>query len=344
MKKWLSYTIDGILVAFIGFLGYVTISMMITSKKNKGNVPSAFGFSFLYVLTDSMDDPGRSNLGQGSGIIIKSCSVNELYPSTPITKIVKEKRALIDSGVEEEILPSDYEVREDNPIVDYEKDGSIATFLLTVKDEQGRVREIPDTHRVVDKSYDEATNKWTITTMGDNPIAHTRQTKEVWDFDTKFIGKVVYDSKAFGSILLISSPAIAASAGKSAWLFPVAIIAPIVIIAGMSITDAVIKYRKEEKQRKLAIEKAMDEAGIDRNDEAAVELFTLKEEMRLEYREELEKEIEKAREEARKEKERAKKQLKKEMSKEIDREKLKEQLRKEMLEKAKKEAEENKHE
>ena len=109
-----------------------------------------------------------------------------------------------------------------------------------------------------------------------------------------------YHSKALGDFLTISSTAAAASAGRSAWFFPVAIITPIVLLAGYYIVDAFMKYRKEEKEFQAKIDQAMIDAGIDMNDEAAKELFRMKEELRLEYQEE---------------KDRIKKQIKKEMEK-----------------------------
>ena len=273
-KKIISYAIDVILVAIIVFLGYVQISMLV-SKNDKSNygVPRVFGKSFLYVATESMDNPDDPNcLKAGTGIVIEKVKdFSSLKVSNPIY-----------GNPEYPELVTDY---------DYE--GDIVTFYL---DSIG----VPDTHRLISKDYNEETGVWTFKTMGDNPEAHTLPHKtETWTGD-KLIGKVVTWSEGFGTFLTIASPDAAASAGKKAWFFPVAIVTPIVLLAGYYIVDAFVKYNKEEKERQAVIETKMIEAGIDMNDEQAKELFRMKEEIRLEYQEE---------------KERIKKQLRKELEK-----------------------------
>ena len=72
-KKIISYAIDAILVLIIVFLGYVQISMLVSKndKKNYG-VPRVFGKSFLYVATESMNNPEDPNcLKAGTGVIIE---------------------------------------------------------------------------------------------------------------------------------------------------------------------------------------------------------------------------------------------------------------------------------
>ena len=259
-KKIISYSIDVILVGIILLLGYVVISMMATRSRNY-NVPQVFGKSFLYVATDSMNDPDNKNcLAPGTGIIIEKVkSYESLTTSKPI-----------------------YGDKE-NPtrVTDYDKSGDIVTFYLTSK-------SVPDTHRLIDKNYDEITGKWTFRTMGDNPVAHKGMIYEEWGQEL-LIGKVVYHSKGLGTFLTIASPEAASSAGKKAWFFPVAIVTPIVLLAGYYIVDALIKYNKEEKERLAKIDEAMIAAGINMNDEEAKELFRMKEEIRLEYQEEKEK-------------------------------------------------------
>ena len=272
-KKIISYAIDVILVIIIVFLGYVQIAMLVSKndKKNYG-VPRVFGKSFLYVATESMNNPDDPNcLKVGTGIIIEKVqNFESLKVSNPIYS-------------------------EENPdqIINYDLSGDIVTFYL---DSVG----VPDTHRLIYKNYDEETGVWTFKTMGDAPEAHTFPLKtETWTGD-KLIGKVVSWSKGFGTFLTIASPDAAASAGKKAWFFPVAIVTPIVLLAGYYIVDAFVKYNKEEKERNAMIEQRMIEAGIDMNDEEAKELFRMKEEIRLEYQEE---------------KDRIKKQLRKELEK-----------------------------
>ena len=272
VKKIISYVIDIILVLIILVLGYVQISMLVTKNKNHG-VPQVFGKSFLYVATDSMDDPNNPDcLRPGTGIVIeKVTNYASLKVSDPIYG----------------------DPEHPDQITDYEKNGDVVTFYLTSIG-------VPDTHRLIYKNFDEETGVWTFKTMGDNPTAHQLMKTEEWTGDL-LIGKEVHHSMALGSFLTIASPDAAASAGKKAWFFPVAIISPIVILATYYIIDAFVKYSKEEKERQAKIESAMVEAGVDMNDEEAKELFRMKMEIRLEYEEE---------------KERMKKKLRKELENE----------------------------
>ena len=102
MRKWLSYTIDAVLVGVIALLGYVQISMILTKKGNYG-VPMAFGHSFLYVSTDSMDDEPSSSIWKGNGIVIAKVAPSSLVASTPI-------------------------LDENGEIIDFKKDGDVVTF------------------------------------------------------------------------------------------------------------------------------------------------------------------------------------------------------------------------
>jgi hypothetical protein len=108
-KKIISYSIDVILVGIILLLGYVVISMMATRSKNY-NVPQVFGKSFLYVATDSMNDPDNKNcLAPGTGIIIEKV---KSYESLTISKPIYGDK--------------------ENPtrVTDYDKSGDIVTFYL----------------------------------------------------------------------------------------------------------------------------------------------------------------------------------------------------------------------
>lgn len=282
MKKWISRIIDIVLVLVVGVLLYAVISMMVTKNSNYG-VPKAFGSSFLYVATSSMDDPEQENpLSPGTGLVIQEVSLDSIKESTPVRN-------------------------DEDEIVDYQKDGDIVTFYHVGLG-------APDTHRVIKKWQDESGKYW-FHTMGDNPEIHNKyqiykgatddlliklDIIQEWNQD-KLIGKEVYHSKALGDFLTIASPSAAASAGKTAWFFPVAVIVPIVIIAGITVADSFIKSNKENKAREAELQKMMIEAGIDLNDEEAVELFRTKEEIRLDIKEQMEIEMEKARKKALKE-------------------------------------------
>ena len=282
-KKILSYTIDVILVGFILLLIYVQVSMM-TSKNSNFGVPRAFGKSFLYVASESMDDPiNPGGVHKGSGIIIDQCSVSDLTPSTPIKN-------------------------ENGDIIDYEKNGDIVTFYYVTSS-----YSIVDTHRLIDVTSN-GDGTYTMKTMGDNPEAHKKFVTETWN-SKYLIGKEVYHSDALGSFLAISSTDAASKAGGVAWFFPVAILIPALLLTAMYVYDPIKEYIKESKKRKAQVQEALDKSGIDQSDEKAVELFKMKEELRLDYLEEYESEKAKYRKELEKAKERALKEARKEMKK-----------------------------
>lgn len=260
--KWLSYAIDGVLLALIAFFGYVQISMLVTKSGNHG-VPMAFGSSFLYVSTNSMDS--EKEKWQGQGIIIQKVKPAELKISKPIYN---------DQG----------------QLIDYDDSGDVVTFYY-------KTIMAPDTHRLVDIDYNEETKKYSFRTMGDNPEAHQKMRTETWGEDD-LIGKVVAHSEGFGSLLTLISPDAAASAGKTAWLLPVAVLVPLVLLAGLSIFDVFKEARRKQKEEDAAMEQAMLNAGIDLSDEVAVETFRAKEEYKMEYRAKLAEETERAKKEA----------------------------------------------
>lgn len=274
MRKWLSYSIDILLIAIIGVLGYIQISMLVTKDGNHG-VPMAFGHSFLYVSTDSMDDTANNSIWSGCGIIVEKVSPESLRPSTPIRD-------------------------ENGTIIDYEKDGDVVTFYYAAL-------RAPDTHRLIGVEYDSKTASYFFETMGDNPVAHQKKATEIWG-QKDLIGKVVHHSQGLGNLLLIASPDAAASKGQTAWLLPTAVIGMIAIIAVITVVDVVKDSRKKKKEEEAELKEKLIAAGIDLEDEAAVEAFRIKEEIKQEYRDKLEEEREKALEEARKNRE---KELKK---------------------------------
>ena len=225
-----------ILVGFILTLIYVQVSMMMSKNSNYG-VPRAFGKSFLYVASESMDDPDNpSGIHKGSGIVIDQCSVSDLTPSTP-------------KSFDEEGNPTDWN-----------KDGDVVTFYYVTSS-----YSIVDTHRLVDIT-DNGNGTYTLKTMGDNPEAHAKHVTETWD-SKYLIGREVYHSDALGSFLAISSTDAASKAGGVAWFFPVAILVPALILTAMYVYDPIKTYIKESKKRKKQIQEALDASGIDQTDE-----------------------------------------------------------------------------
>lgn len=276
VRKIISYVIDGLLLLIIGLFIYTEVSMMTSKDKNYG-VPRAFGVSLLCVATDSMDTGTSDSLAPRTGIVIQS--VNDVKSLNPSKEI---------SVTEEGVTYQDYDLSGDIVTFYYYQGSTSASYV--------------DTHRVI-AIHPKENGHYEIWTMGDNPILHEKYRKsggtsyfEKWDSEY-LIGKVTYHSRALGELLIISSPSVASTMKESAWLFPLMMIVPIVIIAATYMIDEIIKYRKYLKDREAKILDAMAKAGIDPNDEVAVETFRIKEEMRLDYLEEKEKMLEEYRKE-----------------------------------------------
>ncbi len=181
----------------------------------------------------------------------------------------------------------------------------------------------PDTHRVLEIKND--SNGLVFYTRGDNlhawscsgtcPETAWEEVKEQY-----YIGTVVSHSDAFGTFLTYVSPQAAGAAGKTAWLVPLLIFVPIAIIVGTSVTETIIKYKKEKKAYEIDLYAAMDEAGVDRNDERAMILFEEKYNLKKELREEMEKAKEIEKKKLRKQLEKEAKLKKKEGGKKDDEE------------------------
>lgn len=167
----------------------------------------------------------------------------------------------------------------------------------------------PDTHRVVEIGKDN--EGLVFYTRGDNLHAWSCPSEgcptTAWESVPQkyYIGTVVSHSDAFGNFLTYVSPQAAGAAGKTAWLVPVLILVPLVAMVAISVTESILKYNKEKKAYAEELYKAMDEAGVDRNDEKAALLFEEKYNLKKELREEMERT-----------KEAEKKKLRKEMEKE----------------------------
>ena len=263
-RKIASYIIDGVLISIIGLFVYTQISMMVTKDKNYG-VPKVFGSSILCVVTDSMDDGSSNCLSAETGIVISDVK--------DITSIKK-------------CNPISYSPVIANRVNDYDKEGDIVTFYY-----EGI--GAPDTHRVIDYTLNDD-GSYQIRTLGDNPSIRQKfidsdGTIGFESWNSKYlIGKVTYASKGLGKLLIISSPSVASSFGKSAWMFPIAIITPIALIALSFMIEEIIKYRKEAKAREEYILSEMKKSNIDMNNEMEVELFKTKLEMKLDMEEEKE--------------------------------------------------------
>lgn len=162
----------------------------------------------------------------------------------------------------------------------------------------------PNTHRIQEEPTFDG-QYYVIHTMGDNlnsPRLPAGYQGESFTSD-HVIGRVIGHNDALGFILSYVSPSAsgaAAIAGRNtAWVFPLVILTPIALIAGVSIVSTAIEVHKDRKAEEKEIALALAESGIDPDDEASVMKFTEKWRFKKEYREELEKEKERAKKKAR---------------------------------------------
>ena len=313
-----TYLIDGFLGLLIVFLLSVMVQMLITKPRNFG-VPRAYGFSFLNVLTDSMD--GNINeyeipsFKAGSGVVVTKVDPASL------------------------------------------KQGDVVTFyeVLTLKD--GSKVGIINTHRLMDQGSKKAVEKqedgyYHFHTLGDNAKSESGSYRSLGeDFDERYlIGKVVAVSEPLGAFLRVISPT---SSGYSteeggpntSWVFPLLIFVPVMGIMTVTIVNTIRDARAQRKKEDAMLEEALTAEGIDRNDPVAVEKFTQKFFFKLEYREQMRKEKEKAKAEAREnlEHERKVARIKAKKAAKL-KEKMKRKAREEILREQAQEAERSKNE
>lgn len=295
-RKWISYTIDGVLGVLILFVLFIQIEMMVSKSKNRG-VGSVFGTSIAYVLTDSMDvEPGT---------VLTYNSKTEKEGSDPkvltytVTDPIHMGNGVIISklGGVSELKPFD-----------------AVTFHMSY---QGS--DVVVTHRFIE--YD--TSSSTLYLMGDNVCAtfgrgteptceeggvrysydHAGDYNEVkWE---DVVGKVSGNSKALGTAINIT---------QQTWFVPVMVLVPLGIIAGVSGYDMIKESKREEKEEEAEIALALQNAGIDPTNEAEVLKFEEKERYKLEMRKTIEDEKEAEKKRLRAEIEKEKKRLKKEMA------------------------------
>ena len=83
-RKIISYSIDGLLGLILVFLLATQIQMLVTGSRFPG-VPRAYGYSFLYVATDSMVGERSDSLPVGTGIIVKKTSASSLHIGDVVT-------------------------------------------------------------------------------------------------------------------------------------------------------------------------------------------------------------------------------------------------------------------
>ena len=83
-KKIASKIVDVVLGALIILILGLQIDMFITKNNNFG-IPSLFGYSFMEVLTDSMEGENPDSFDAGEGVVIQKRDVNDVKAGEVIT-------------------------------------------------------------------------------------------------------------------------------------------------------------------------------------------------------------------------------------------------------------------
>lgn len=309
MKKWLSRVVDVVLGVFIALVVLLQVDLLITKQSNHG-VPSVFGYSFMEVLTDSMDGGREDSFAAGDGIIIEKRDASSIMPDDIITFYSPSLSSsagsdvVVSHRVSEVVVPPSEENGEGSVYVtsraEYRSDLN-AEYKAAISDKAIPLSagERLYVHMIDDESSSyltytmpayAASNETTFYACGDNLDAewYTETTGHSVSptyrdtvLSSNVIGVVISHSAVLGGFLSIF---------QSAWFVPVCVLAPLLIIATISLIDFIRKTRAEAKAEDEAIKNEMLAAGIDPNDEAAVLMFTEKARYRHEIEEELEKE------------------------------------------------------
>lgn len=198
---------------FICLILVLEISTVITSSSNH-NVPQLFGYSFLRVLTDSMETSDKTRtINVGDGIIIQKVDLKDLK---------------VDSGTKD----------------NWNLDGDVITFEAEIS-LNGQKYLTSITHRVMEIDYDQTTGEpTTIYCMGDNVHA---QTCPVSGCDYEANRNVVKPSAVIGKVIYVSSFIGAIIYGMSSgWFFLICVGIPLLIIIIWSVLDIIkaAKYKE----------------------------------------------------------------------------------------------------
>ena len=296
-KKIASKIVDIVLGALIVLILGLQIDMFITKSNNHG-IPSLFGYSFMEVLTDSMEGDKDDSFAAGEGIVIQKKDVNDVRAgeviafyseaigycvSHRVIEIVESPKAVGEKGSFEVSSAFNYSVDGGNnwlPGGEKVALESGATFLT---------RSSSDTENVLSHTIPSYNGKSMMTffTCGDNLDAKwyketTGKAVESTYRDTVrseyYVGTVVSHSPFFGGVL---------HTVQSIWFVPVAILVPILIIGTMTAVDFIKGYKEEKRKEDEEINAEMIKAGIDPNDEKAALMFKEKALMRKEIEKEM---------------------------------------------------------
>lgn len=350
-KKIGTIIVDSVLGVLIALVLGLQVDMMITKKDNY-DVPSLFGYSFMQVLTDSMEGTAPDAFDAGEGIIIQRKEIDEVKPGDVITfysedikycvshrvqEIVYSPKSATESG--SFIVSASQEYSLNN--VDWVKGGELVSleagksFSTRAIAKEGAEKEPSVSHTI--PQYTEA-GKTMFYTCGDNLQAdwyvqstgHGVASNYRDTVDSKYyVGTIISHNKFLGDVL---------GTVQSAWFIPVVIMLPILFIAAMSVVDFVKAMKEENAKEKAEYEAALQASGIDLNDERAVLIFKEK----YEYKRDMQRELEEIKKE---QKEIYLKELKKaqeELKKDEEFQRIKEEEKRKLLEEMKKEEGANK--
>ncbi|MCQ2799924.1 MAG: hypothetical protein MJ228_04095 [Bacilli bacterium] len=298
-KKLFTKIVDIVLgLLIVGVIG-LQVDMMLTKKDNY-NVPSLFGYSFMEVLTDSMEGTNSDSFDAGEGVIIQK--KKEVKPDDVITFFSVDIKCCVSHRVKEIVYSPASPAEKGKFIVSSSLEYSFdrVTWIKGGEEvershEEGGfyAREISSTDKKEPEvwhdipAYSE-NQKITYYTCGDNLSAnwyieatgHAVASSYRDTVDSKYyVGTIVSHNKALG---------VALNVFQSGWFIPTAVMVPILIIAIMSVIDFVKTARQEQKEEDERIRQEMIAAGVDPNDERAVFIFTEKAKYRIDMEKELE--------------------------------------------------------
>jgi len=345
-KKLGTKIVDIILgILIVAVLG-LQVDMMLT-KKNNYNVPSLFGYSFMEVITDSMEGTKPDSFDAGEGVIIQKKS--EVHPDDVITFYNPDIQYCVSHRVREIvyspaspsekakfIVSSELEYSFDRinwvkggEMVErsHDEGGFYARVITVTEEKEPEVwHDIPAYTEEVKVTYytcgDNLEAEFYKKSTGHSVASSYRDTVE----SKYYVGTIVAHNKVLGGALGVF---------QSAWFIPAAIMFPILVIAIMSIVDFVKASKEEKKEEEARIQAEMVAAGIDPNDERAVYIFTEK----ARYRMDMEKELEALKAEQKKIYLEELKNAKKELEADEEFQKMKEEAMRQAREEALREAE-----
>ena len=297
-KKIASKIVDIVLGALIVLILGLQIDMFITKNNNFG-IPSLFGYSFMEVLTDSMEGKEPDSFDAGEGVVIQKKDVNDVkageiiaFYSEAIGYCVSHRVIEIVESPEYAGAKGSFEV---SPAFEYSLDNgtSWANGGEEVALEEGKsflTRSKEDKEHTLAHTIPTFAGKHDMTffTCGDNLNAewYTKVTGKAVESTYRdnvpakyYVGTVISHSHFFGGVL---------HTVQSIWFVPVAILVPILIIGTMTVIDFIKGYREEKKKEEEELSAEMIAAGVDPTDEKASLIFKEKYQMRKELEREME--------------------------------------------------------